>query len=140
MMSSSNGKCFFCGKKTDDFHKGFEHDPYFYRCKMCGPIKITEMAVHRIQGEEFSEDEKHILSITLRNRSFLQGNEVLEKPLSRIDLKNLISHYQPLDPIDKMNHALLTIDRQIKKAGDKINIPLPDDLFLYYCLCSVTFF
>jgi nucleoside 2-deoxyribosyltransferase len=100
---------------------------------MCGPIKITEMAVHRIQGKEFTEDEKHILSITLRNRSFLQGNKVPEKPLSRIDLKNLISHYQPLDPIDKMNHALLTIDRHIKNTGDKINIPLQQDLFLYQC-------
>jgi nucleoside 2-deoxyribosyltransferase len=133
MMSISNENCFLCGQKVDDFHKGWDDDPYFYRCKMCGPIKLTEIAVERIQMQEFAEGEKHILSISLRNRSFLQGNKAPPKPLSSRDLKNLISLYQPLDPLDKMNHALLTIDRLTKKAGDRIKIPLPDDLFLYHC-------
>ena len=52
-MSTSNGKCLVCGHKVDDFHKGWEQDPYFYRCKMCGPIKLTEMAVDRIQMQDF---------------------------------------------------------------------------------------
>jgi hypothetical protein len=131
MVNTADVSCFFCGAKVENFDRS-SHS-LRYSCKKCGPINLSEEAVDKLRLQTFKEDEKQIIRVELRNASFKRGNKPSLDPLSMDDLEKLIHLYRPLDPLDKMDHALLTIDRLSKKAGEKIKIPVQYDAFLYHC-------
>jgi nucleoside 2-deoxyribosyltransferase len=131
MVTTSDVSCFFCGAKVENFDRN-SHS-LRYTCKRCGPINLREDAVDDLRLQVFKEDQKQIIRVELRNASFKRGNKPSLDPLSMNDLEKLIHLYRPLDPLDKMDHALLTIDRLSKKAGEKIKIPVQYDAFLYHC-------
>ena len=131
MVNAADASCFFCGSKVENFDRS-SHS-LRYRCEKCGPINLREEAVDKLRLQMFKEDEKQIIGVELRNASFKRGNKPSLDPLSMNDLEKLIHLYRPLDPLDKMDHALLTIDRLSKKAGEKIKIPVQYDALLYYC-------
>ncbi len=56
-----------------------------------------------------------------------------EKCLTLDDLKQIIDLYKPLDPLAKMDNALVNIDKITKFAGAKTNINLGFDYPYYHC-------
>jgi hypothetical protein len=125
----STTTCFFCGsKKIDSIQRN--DASLHYNCKRCGSIKLSEDALDSIS---LSQEEIHRLRIILRNASFLRNDKPPEKPFSTQDLKTFLSLYNPLDPLEKMDHALFILDRLNKKTGEKLPILIQNDVFLFHC-------
>lgn len=102
-----------------------------YTCKICGSVRLTEEAYDDFYGERFSEENKKILSIVLRNKYELQHGTTLEKPLTIEDLRKIIAQYKPLDPLAKMDNALFKLAKASRYVGEIIH-PDPDSNYPYY--------
>lgn len=133
-MATKLNACFFCGR-TDIFasENGFEDIPYSYKCLVCGHVKLTEEAADDFIGESFSKNNKLILSISHRNDYEKRKKKKQSKPYSIEDLNRLIDRYVILDPIDKMDRALLVLDKQSSSVAERIKIPILEDFTYYHC-------
>lgn len=128
-------QCLFCMKGVINDEKArFKRTDTFYICKRCGCIYLTEEAVDYFKSERYSPDDKAAISITLRENWERGGRQSLaDKKLTSFYLKSIVSQFRHLDPIEKMDHALIRLDKSSNYVGDKINVNAEDDYPLYYC-------
>ena len=127
--------CLFCNKDvTNDGGADFRPTQTLYMCKRCGQIFLTEEAADDFGSERYSPDEKAAISITLRSDWEREGKRHrTNRKLMSADLKHIVAQFRHLDPIEKMNYALITLERSSKYVGDKITVNAGDDYPLYYC-------
>lgn len=133
-MQPESVKCLFCGYATLIYKNKPEEmkaSKTHYTCVKCGSIRITEEAYDDFAGERFSDEDKNILSIVLRNEHEMRNKIPSEKCLTIEDLKMIIDQYTPLDPLAKMDNALINIAKASKYLGEKIH-PEPKVNYLYY--------
>lgn len=101
-MATGFNACFFCGSKDIEIiETGFEETPFSYICLICGHVKLTEEAAEDFIEENFSKENKLILSIVHRN-DYEKRKKQQSEPYSLEDLHRLINRYVILDPIEKM--------------------------------------
>jgi len=124
--------CLFCNQDvTND--GDFRSSRTLYMCKRCGFVQLTEEAADDFAGARFTEKDKSAISITLRNEWERSGQKESNRKLTLSDLKNMASQYRPLDPIDKMDNALVTFEKKSNYVGAIIQIDLRNDYPLYHC-------
>ncbi|MGD0170096.1 MAG: hypothetical protein ABSE54_10285 [Smithella sp.] len=130
-------KCLFCNNETSIYRNKsgteFEAGKTHYTCKVCGTIQITEEAYDDFNGERFSNSDKSILRIVLRNEHEMRNKIPPSNPLTIEDLRRIIDQYKPLDPLAKMDNALLNINRKSKYAGEKISVYPLNEYPYYHC-------
>ena len=112
-MATGFNACFFCGSKDIEIiETGFEKIPFSYTCLICGHVKLTEEAADDFVGENFSKKDKLILSIVHRNDYEKKDKYKQSKPYSLEDLHRFINRYVIFDTIEKINNALLIINKK----------------------------
>jgi nucleoside 2-deoxyribosyltransferase len=102
-------------------------------CKRCGLVNLEEEAAEDFAGERFTEKDKSAISITLRNEWERSGRRGSNRKLTLSDIVNIVSQYRPMNPIEKMDHALINFEKSSNYVGAKINIDPRNDYPLYYC-------
>jgi hypothetical protein len=105
-----------------------------YICSKCGHVRLADEETYDdFNGERFSPDQKAIISIVLRNEDVNRNQNNPINPLRLIELFQIIEQYNFLDPLDKMDNALLNIDRSIKYVGGEMRINLDNDYPYFHC-------
>lgn len=127
--------CLFCKKDvTNDGGTDFKPTQTLYMCKRCGLVWLTREAAEDFESEGYSPDDRAAISITLRINWEREGKRNYKnKILTSADLKHIISQFRHLDPIEKMDYTLISIEKSSKYVGDKITVNAGDDYPLYYC-------
>lgn len=127
--------CLFCNKDvTNDGEAGFEPKRRLYMCKRCGYILLTQEAADDFESEGYSPDDRAAISITLRSNWEREGRRsYTDRKLTTANLKHIVSQFQHLDPIEKIDYVLISLDKSSKYVGDKITVNKEDDYPLYYC-------
>lgn len=128
-------RCLFCNKDvTNDGEAGFKPTQTLYMCKRCGYIRLTYVAAEDFESERYSPDDKAAISITLRSNWERCGKRHgTDKTLTSVDLKNIVSQFRHFDPIEKMDHVLISLDKLSKFVGDRITVNYGFDYPVYNC-------
>jgi hypothetical protein len=127
--------CLFCGKNVTTDIPEYKPTQTLYTCIRCGPIQLTEEAVKDFEAGQYSASDKAAISITLRHDWERRGRPSSRKrKLTIEDLNHILSQFRPLDPIEKMDYALINLERSSNKyVGEKLTVNARDDYPLYYC-------
>lgn len=127
--------CLFCDKDiTNDGGANLKPSRTLYICKRCGYIWLTLEAAEDFESERYSPDDRAAISITLRSNWEREGKRYrTERKLMSTDLEHIVSQFRHLDPIEKMDYALIILEKSSKYVGDKITVNAGDDYPLYYC-------
>jgi DNA-directed RNA polymerase subunit RPC12/RpoP len=62
-----SANCLFCSNEVENIHDQLANGKIDYECRRCGIVSLTEEAYDDFPSEQFSDEEKKILSIVLRN-------------------------------------------------------------------------
>jgi nucleoside 2-deoxyribosyltransferase len=100
---------------------------------LCGHVYLEGLAAEDISGENFTKEQKKIIGIYIRNEYERRARKSFVKPLTIENLHEIISQYHPLDTLEKMDNALLNLERASKFAGDTMKVNLQNDLLYYHC-------
>ena len=126
-------KCIFCPLNVPEAQ--LIDDSKSYNCPRCGEVWITRTAA--VCAETTPERDKLIISIVLRNEYESRGRILRQQPLASEDLERMVNNYRNLDAIDKMDQALLNLDKMsLKIVGNRIGIHPLFDVSLFRCLDS----
>ena len=133
-MKDKPSKCFLCDEKFSEqtnYIYNFS-DGHSYECKICGHVYLTNEAVKDLECN-MSNMEKKIFSIWIRNEYERNGRQPFSKPFLRDDLEQIIKQYKPLEPLEKIDNALLNIEKSISLVGGNIDIFHAIDYPYYHC-------
>jgi hypothetical protein len=125
-------KCLFCEQDLD----GAEEVSIFQivcSCSLCGEIHLTKECSEDFEGEGFSQMEKRILSIILRNEYERRNGLPPEKIKTIGNLRHMLKEYMPFDPIAKMDNALINIGKESKYVGSEVDLLVDCDYPYYHC-------
>jgi len=127
-------KCYFCDSSDlKDVKSEYRDIPNRYLCPKCGEIYLTGETAEDIPGESFTENQKQIICIWIRTEYENRHRKHFSKPLTLKDLYQILKQYSPLEPLEKMDNALLNIDRASSYVGEAINIIYGNDYPFYHC-------
>lgn len=125
--------CLFCNQDvTSDGGSGFRPTQTLYMCNRCGFINLSREAVDDFDWDKFKEKDKNAISITLRNEWERRGRKS-KGIITYEDLEQLISAFRPLDPIEKMDQALINFEKASLYVGSLVKFNVDTDYPLYYC-------
>jgi nucleoside 2-deoxyribosyltransferase len=126
--------CLFCNNDvTNDGGHDFGPSQTLYMCHRCGFIHLTSEAVEDFDWGQFKEKDRKAISIILRNEWERRGRKRTGKKITFSDLEQIVSLFRPLDPIEKMDHALINFEKTSLYVGSKVKINADHDYPLYYC-------
>lgn len=126
--------CLFCRQDvTADGGQGFKPSRTLYMCKRCGHIYLTEEAAEDFESMRYSSDQKASMSIILRNEWEASGRRPRSIKIMSSNLAKIASDYRPLDPIEKMNYALLKFEKISKFVGAQFTVDAGIDYPIYHC-------
>lgn len=127
-------KCLFCNNDVCyDDGRGKRPIKNDYLCSRCGHVYLTEEAADDFAGKRFTQTKKNIISIVLRNEFEKRKHGLSIKPLMLDDLEQIVKQYHTIDPLSRMDYALINIDRATSLVGVKITIDLSSDYPYYHC-------
>ena len=124
-------KCYFCDSEEISEEQGPVEKPTSYKCPRCGYICLAEEATW--DQDFFNDDDKKIISIYLRNEYERRNRTPFTKRLARGDLMQTVKQYKPLDPLEKIDNALLNLEKASKYVGMKINFNPGNEYPYYHC-------
>ena len=128
--------CYFCEKQLETTWWGENNRPQKIECERCGTIKFADGVADLIENEQFTKEDKRTLSIILRN-NFERNYKRPVGELYDINwMHKAINQYSSLNPIEKMDNALLILDKTTKTTGQIIKIPVEVDFPYYHCIDS----
>ena len=126
--------CLFCNKDvTNDGASGFKPTQTLYSCLRCGLVHLEQEAVEDFDWNVFKTKDRNAISITLRNEWERRGRRHLERKLTFSDLQRIKNQFRPLDPIEKMDNALVNFDKASLYVGSLVKFDHAKDYPLYYC-------
>ncbi len=121
-------ECYFCEQEIKQSQL-----IYSYACQRCGHVYLTEECAEDIEGEKFKSDEKRIISIWIRNEYEKNSQKDFAESLGLENLHQIIDQYSPLGPLDKMDNALLRLDKLSSYVGKVLRIHVGNDYPYYHC-------
>jgi nucleoside 2-deoxyribosyltransferase len=126
-------RCHFCKRDVSkSAGRSFGASSTLYDCPVCGKVNLTNDAASIIEAK-ISDEQKRIISIVLRNNYENRGREPAKRPLSSEELLQ-IAKTVPLDPIDRMDNALLILGRKSKYFRQLLKVDSQNDFTRYHCL------
>ncbi len=128
--------CLFC--EEDVFiNEGVKPSRTMYRCPRCGYVNLEREAVEDFNHRDFKKEDRLAVSMTLRNEWERSKKKVPSRKLTYSDLLNIKRQFEHLDPIQKLDQALLTISGISNRIGDVVIVNNKNDYPLYYCSNSL---
>ena len=127
-------KCHFCMHNIDGFEPQLGPSPLLYHCPVCGDVKMTRAAADDFEGEQFSENQKKILSIVLRNEYERRNKKPPETPATLDDLHRYIREYRPLSSMEKLDYCLLNFEKATEFIGHNVLVNSEFDYSYYHCV------
>ena len=126
--------CLFCNQDvTNDGGSDFRPTQTLYMCHRCGFIHLTREAAEDFEGGGFRKKDKKAISITLRNEWERRGRKRTGKQITYEDLEQIVSAFRPLDPIEKMDQALINFEKASLYVGSLVEFNPANDYPSYYC-------
>jgi len=126
--------CLFCNKEViNDGGSDFRPSQTLYMCLRCGFVHLEQEAVEDFDWETFKTKDLFAISITLRNEWERKGRRRTGRKLTFSDLEQIKNQFNPLDPIEKMDNALVNFDKASPYVGSLVKITHSYDYPLYYC-------
>ena len=133
-------QCHFCNSKVSN-SEGQEIEPTdnYYDCLRCGPVRLTREAADDFKGERFSEIQKKILSIVIRNEYERRNKKPPEAPATLDDLHRYIREYRPLSFLEKLDYCLLNFEKATEFIGYTVSVYSEYDYPYYHCVDPIEF-
>ena len=127
-------KCLFCENNVV-YDDDMRNRPYQtrYLCDRCGHVYLTYEASDDFEGTNFLKREKKIMSIVIRNEFEKRSHRKPNKPLTLEDLKQIVKQYRRLDPLAKMDNALVNMYKTSSFVSKEISIDCNNDYPYYHC-------
>jgi len=134
MMDAVEGKCLFCNSNREhDQTQDVATDHVFkYHCVRCGHVYF-KISLFDFLTLSLNPKDKKVVCINTRNEYEIRGREDFARPLTIANLLQSIEQYRPLDPLDKMDNALLNLERQSRHIGHVLKINIQGDYPYYHC-------
>jgi nucleoside 2-deoxyribosyltransferase len=127
-------KCHFCYYDVTQFEdRKYSPSPTIYHCPVCGEIQMSSEAAEDFEGVRFSENQKRIISIVLRNEYERRNRKPFELPVTLDDLQRYIREYRPLSSLEKLDYSLLFFERATEFIGHNVQIESSFDYPLFHC-------
>lgn len=127
-------RCHFCNEDvSQSAGRSFGATSTLYDCPVCGIVHLTRAADADLKAH-ISDIQKHFIRIVLRNNYEIRGRTRPENPITLGELIRFAETYHPLDPIEKMDNALLNLERQSKHIGHALKIDIKKDYPYYHCV------
>lgn len=106
-----------------------------YVCPRCGHVFLTRIAAEDLPEENWYKNKQNrgIISITIRSQFERQGQKPFASPLSLDDLRRIVRQYKPLHPLEKLDNALMNLDRTSKYIGYGFSVQAEMDFPYYHC-------
>ena len=126
--------CHFCDYDVTLF-KGKKYNPSstYYHCPVCGEIRLTEEAAEDFEGERFSDNQKKMISIVMRNQYERRYRKPSETPITRDELRRYIQEYRPLSSLEKLDYSLLHFESATEFIGHTVQVESRFDYPLFHC-------
>jgi len=139
-MNDEIKKCHFCGsEEMGKVHRGGiieDISPTNYICPRCGHVYLTRSASDDFEGERFTDEEKAIISIQIRNEFERNARVPFKNKKTLDDLRLLFRQYSNMDALEKMDNALLNIEKSTTYFGHHISIDPKIDYPYYHCISN----
>ncbi|MCP4629826.1 MAG: hypothetical protein GY850_40910, partial [bacterium] len=128
-------KCHFCNYDVTKFkNKKYNQSSTFYHCPICGEIRLEEEAAEDFEGERFSENQKKILSIVLRNNYERRNKKTPETHATLDDLLGYVREYRPLSSLEKLDYSLLKLENASDFIGHSVRVNCEIDYSFFHCM------
>ena len=128
--------CHFCKTNVSkSAGSEFGASSTLYDCPVCGYVNLTYEAASTIESQ-LSNEQKLIISIVLRSKFENRGRKSVKSPLNLFELYQFAKTYQPLDPIEKMDNALIILDKKSKYVGQALSVDITQDFSYYHCFAT----
>ncbi len=114
--------------------KVLDPSPTLYNCPVCGDVKMTRSAFDDFKDERFSENQKKMLSIVLRNEYERRNKKPFEIPATPDDLHRFVREYRPLSSLEKLDYSLLTFEKATEFIGHNVEVESRFDYPLFHCV------
>lgn len=89
--------------------------------------------MNQLKIYELTDKNCNIVSIVLRNKWEKQGRRYPQKALTEANLEQMISLYKHLDPIEKIDNALINFEKASDFVGESLVLEFEKDYPLYHC-------
>jgi len=130
-------RCYFCrSMNIRDIPEDEQlvENPCSYTCPRCGHVKVTtKVAKLFVNAPEFTKEDRSIISLVLRNEYERRGRTPSQQSLDFVDLHRIVEQYRPLDALEKMDNALLNLDKTSEGVGFRMKINVDIDFPYYHC-------
>lgn len=127
-------KCLLCNLVYPG--EGVEIVSKQYDCPRCGQVHLTTECYENFLTANFSDQDKAVISIWLREEHEKRQGKPIEKGLTLNDLQRIAKETPELDPLKKMDRALLNLDKATKFVGDQVSVDLERDYYYYHSMSS----
>ena len=127
------GHCHFCkSAKITNIKESFARaEICSYDCPRCGSVNLTEECAEDIAGIGFTDEEKKLISIYLRNEYEKNERKAWGKQLTLEDLRQIIDQNPSLPPLEKIDRVLLNLEKESEYIGFSWRIDFQND-YPYY--------
>ncbi|MEW6664574.1 MAG: hypothetical protein AB1512_05060 [Thermodesulfobacteriota bacterium] len=131
-------KCYFCDLGDLTNQRRQEEIPHLttqYDCPRCGHIFLQWLVADDLMARDWYRDhiKRKAISATIRNEYERRGRKPFTEPFKVEDLQRIAGGHRPLDPLEKLDHALLNIDRASRYIGYGFSVDIEKDYPYYHC-------
>jgi len=126
-------QCHFCDSVQIKIHTS-AYVPFSYKCKTCGHVNLTREAAEDFAGKNFSNEQKAFLRINNRVEFERNGRKLFRRELTLQNLIRIVENFTPISPLDKLDNALLIIEKSSNYFGDTVRPRSETDYPYYNCL------
>jgi hypothetical protein len=123
--------CVICGDTATDVSVDYEYQMVSYKCGKCGAVSFTRRAADDFPGRRFSDKEKAMFQMTLRNQ--WERTHHLPKALDLEDLGRIVSEFKRMDALEMMDDTLLKLEKSTGFVGEDIVLDVAHDYPYYNC-------
>ena len=127
-------RCMFCRSKAT-FSDGGREKEQTCHCPACGVYVLTVDALSKFQKDDYSDTDKGIIAIHIRDSWEKNGRQMRVGPLSFEDLQAFIKKGRP-DPLELIDQALIKIDSRFKIISGVGAVDIHKDYPWYRCVSS----
>ena len=137
-MEKTIESCVFCDSKElylrSDVGVKLDHTiNYDYICPVCGHVWLKLQLPERNTLGALSEEQKRSIGTYIRNEYGRNKCEFFERPFEWKNLDSILNMNVSMDPVERMDKALLNLERESHDIGSEVTVNNSD---YYYYNCS----
>jgi len=127
-------KCHFCDSTEITKVRMKNEALTSYMCPICKWVILQQESAEDFKRHGYTGKDKKVISICIRNKYELLGEKAFPQPLTLEDLDQMKKQYRLLDPLEKMDNALLNLERKTNYVGDSFRVNYEHEYPFFHCL------